>query len=345
MRRALPVTPRSDPRRPVLRADAEMLTCPRHLSASRIQPWLDASAQERLELCRKWNSDTRSPAVRQADPRGRNPNPRLEHGRKCEPIAVGEFRDLSGIPADLFKQCKFREHPDRSLKYIGAEPDALVGDNFILEVKAPFKAIDDGNAEIELNNHDLLQVYVQIQCFPGRKVIVIHYCEEYLHIWLVEPDDLTLWKALLPELQKYADMVDRGCKPARQYDTMSGENKRRITEALREYRKKCVFKMVCPRKESAYIEWKLASAEPATNPKTFTLIDRLLVPTVLLADKPHFLNFAERYLRVRWLDGDKTAFYEGSDPPRGGLVSYGFHAHPLDPAHFPTGADAWGVVS
>ena len=369
------------------------------LSASRASPWLgfggpggprdsnascNGTARHRERLCKQWSKPfdaslrdgiggkVEGVAVQGGRQAGGNPNPRLQRGRKLEPRAINAFADFSGIPdSQIFANPKMCTHPEFGL--VGAIPDALIGENAVLEVKAPWKGCIDGDAEITLSNATLLQVHIQLEVTGREFAFVVHYCDEYMWIWKVlrdhpsfhsrgvkrklddfaPPPSRTLWQVCLPEYQKYADMVKRGGVSARQHDGISMDTKKNIRTALSEYRRNAVFKMVCPKHaNTGAIEWKLCHSEPATNPTDFTLIDRVLTPEYLIRGPP-FLPAAQRLLRVHWTDMQTGDFYDpcGDDnrnenktlPPRGGFIRSEFYSHSLDISHLPDGMRAWGI--
>jgi hypothetical protein len=348
-----------------------------HLSASRVCAWLgvDAtfngsrskgSASQRLELCRSWNQlKSQPPAQPPVQPPGQPPsqpprkarsnNPRIEHGLKREKVALTDFADFSGIES-IEGSVQLIEHPQYN--WIAAVPDALLGSNAILEIKAPWSGKLNGDANIHLGTGTLLQVHTQLECTDREFAIVIYHCEEYFHVWKVlrdraefHPlDSATVWDVCFPEYQKYEHMVARGCAPERNYDAITYECQERIRLKLHEYRTSAVFKLVCPKQPTTVVKWALAAHEKATNPDTFTLIDRVLSARLLIQDGP-FLPLAQRFLHVWWLDKSAGRFWDPNETkdvvverPSRGFVRGAFHSHVVDPAHFAHGNAAWGIA-
>lgn len=321
-----------------------------HVSASRGAAWLMAGATKRLALYRAWNERDRKSEPCEDSACKRGHIARLEHGKAREPLAIADFVALSGLSfTDCTYPAPLREHPD--LPCVAAVPDALLGTNALLEVKAPWRGELDGDAPIALESTTLVQVWMQLECFPEREfAFVVHHCGEYMHVWKVLRDDaafhedgVTLWELASPEFRKYAKMVDRADTAAGPEDATLFTTYARIRRGLQAYREHAVHKLTVHLSGAVTVAWARVDSESCTNPTTATLIDRIGAPSAPHGDRR---PFAQRFLRIWWTDVSTAAFYDpttcGDRPERGGVVSSNYYT--VSTAPMPRGASAWGVA-
>lgn len=328
------------------------------LSASRLAAWLGYEDQSswnrgksRAELFELWN------APRPSEPTGAV-NPRCAHGISMEKHALTAYRKLMGLndEGDL-TQPSFTKHHE--YPWLGAAPDAMARNTtkqhpddceFVLvEVKCPSSLIDDPDKSVEPERSWLLQIYLQLECFPNVKACdLVVYNGIHLWVWRIHRDDFSahvphtvefakrgadgamkfaqretppmrLMDAMLPELAKYtiAAQARAAMVPFDHKSLLADrDTTARIKIKFAEWRNWACWNMgyvgtVALPSRAGAIQWvKTYPGEKRTNPHNYTHIDRFYIGA-----NPAGCNaaFAERLLNVRWLDGKMERFWEYDD--------------------------------
>lgn len=279
------------------------------------------------------------------------------HGVRTEARAIADLCKFSGIPSEcVHAQPPLVQHPD--YPWVAAIPDALLGANAVIEVKAPWRGVLDGDATVTLSTRALLQVHIQLECTARDFAIVVCHCGEYMHLFKVLRDrrafhpvhDTTLWDACLPEYRKYEAMLRRGKRvpPSRRH-AMPGATWELLCALISEYRTCAVLKMACPSPSGSVpdslVHWKREADEARTNPDVHSLIDRVATASSTLT---FYVPLAQRLLSVWWLNERRDAFYDphthGAAPkPTHGFVRSSYYSYPTPADRFATGCVAWGV--
>lgn len=216
------------------------------------------SANTRNALRERWQTS-------QSSQHGRNPVPRsLAHGNAMEPRALDAYRNFicrsfsDAKPPLVVAPVVGRSHPDAPS--VVAIPDALVGDDGLVEIKCPLgDGLDEFAFPLSIPTVWALQVYTQLECFPEREwcdlcvmlssddvsqtiagppgtcvlTITRFYRDapKYHNPFYASPRTLkTLWDVMLPELRKY-DADDAS--------TQSVDVNAHVAQTLFEWRRAC----------------------------------------------------------------------------------------------------------
>lgn len=220
------------------------------------------SANTRKALRDRWQASRPSDLQTPHTP---NPVPRsLAHGHAMEPTALDAYRNFTcrsfpdAKPPLVVTPVVGRSHPDAPS--VVAIPDALVGEDGLVEIKCPLAdGLNEFAFPLSIPAVWALQVYTQLECFPERDwcdlcvvlssddvsqtltgppgtcvlTITRFYRDapEYHNPFYASPQTpKTLWDVMLPELRAYdAD------EPAAQSMDVNAH----ITQTLFEWRRAC----------------------------------------------------------------------------------------------------------
>lgn len=284
---------------------------------------------------------------------------------QCTAFAKHREYPWLGAAPDAMARNTTNQHPDE-------------GEFVLVEVKCPSSLVTDPDKCVVPERSWLLQIYLQLECFPQAKACdLVVYNGIHLWLWRVRRDELDahvpykvetfkrsadgtmktgyremppmrLMDAMLGELAKYtiAAQARAAMVP---FDTESLRADREATERIKiefaQWRKWACFNMAyvvtaADGDGPGSIQWvKTYPGEKRTNPHNYTHIDRFY-----LGANPPCCNaaFAERFMNVRWLDGDMERFwdYDEATPdapyPRGGFIRQEYHTvkkpvHGADP--------------
>ena len=130
-----------------------MITGSRAAAALGISPW-QTPEQLMREMVREYHGAESE----------RVDNMIMEYGRNHENLAMLDYMSKTG---NVPEECGFIVHPD--IPWLGASPDGLIGDDTVLEIKAPWKYRNKKDPDMEnifsVNlSHYMVQVQIEMAC-------------------------------------------------------------------------------------------------------------------------------------------------------------------------------------
>lgn len=131
-------------------------------------------------------------------------NVATEFGQLHEPLAVMDYMGQTGYHPE---ECGFFVHPEHD--WLGASPDALIGDNCILEVKCPFGLRNKKGAELVFKTakeqpHYYAQMQMEMACTGREKAHFYQWTQHGSILEMVEFSQ-TWWDKNLPKMRKFYD--------------------------------------------------------------------------------------------------------------------------------------------
>lgn len=129
-------------------------------------------------------------------------NVATEYGSLHEPLAVMDYMGQTGYHPE---ECGFFVHPEHD--WLGASPDALIGDNCILEVKCPFglrnkKGVDLVFKTAEQQPHYYAQMQMEMACTGRDKAHFYQWAQHGSILEMVEFSQ-TWWDENLPKMREF----------------------------------------------------------------------------------------------------------------------------------------------
>ena len=223
------------------------------------------SANTRKALRDRWQASRPSDSQTPHTPHTPNPVPRsLAHGNAMEPTALDAYRNFicrsspDANPPLVATPVVGRSHPDAPS--VVAIPDALVGEDGLVEIKCPLAdGLNEFAFPLSIPVAWALQVYTQLQCFAERKWcdLCVVFSSDDVSPTLTGPPGTcvltvtrfyrdapeyhnpfyassqmpkTLWDVMLPELREY----DADAPAAQAVDVNA-----HIAQTLFEWRRAC----------------------------------------------------------------------------------------------------------
>lgn len=312
-----------------------------HLSASRLAAWFGLESDERnmgrVTLIDKWHAPRA--------PRTGRPNPRTTWGNSNERKGIDTYIAFTGIDAELVTKASFVEHPEH--RYLGAAPDALVGDNGLLEVKCPHRLRDDAAQSVTLETKWLLQMWLQLECTGRAWCDLCVYAEEYIWVWrMTRQTSRELWDMALPHLERYPELLtfgQAGTIEVRDPKPMLYSEFLEVRSALAELRGSCV-KQIALAQKGDRVTWE-ASNELRNDPIKFNVIDRF--SNTLIDCKPMEGRMPmSRWLNMRYTSSDMVTYTTEPISRSGGVIrSEYWLVRPPDEPTVPRGKYAWNVTT
>lgn len=131
-------------------------------------------------------------------------NTATEFGQLHEPLAIMDYMGQTGYHPE---ECGFFVHPEHD--WLGASPDALIGDNCILEVKCPFGLRKKKGVELVFKTakeqpHYYAQMQMEMACTGREKAHFYQWTQHGSILEMVEFSQ-TWWDKNLPKMRKFYD--------------------------------------------------------------------------------------------------------------------------------------------
>ena len=277
----------------------------------------------------------------------------LDYGIKNEYKGFQAYCELMGVPLAQAKyQPGFRKYgpATHELSFLGAAPDALIGNDGLLEIKCPYSLRDDPDTQVHVKDEWLLQAYLQMEAYGRSWCDIIVWHPEYLWLWHVTRDDVEhheeykLWRmkrsadgllAQMPTVLEKQTFFHTAFSELKKFDPayegdLSSDMATvdRMNVEWKRWKELCVMRPKLFGGDFHRFEMACTYNEPRTDPKRGVdgLIDRFSNP--MQANDP---KLKQAWLAVRWTGVPMKEYYVyeegGPPPPRGGFIRAEYYTY------------------
>ena len=252
---------------------------------------------------------------------------RLKRGLNAEDPAAMAFAEIASIDPGLIARA-----PPVERGVLRGRGDFLLGSNALLEIKAPWRFVEDESAELIFKTEWMVQVQLYLKLYNREFAYVIGWSEFFVWIWRVDPNP-TLVNLLIKEVDKFETMVLTG----KNAECMTWEETHALKAGVSAARLELNQLRV---NENGAVEFaKIEGGAVRTDPNISRGIDRIANPFNI-----HSTPFASRFCRVRIINPCTNEFwscFKDGPQPRGGIVRSDYY--PLTVRRFLSGATEWGI--